>query len=260
MHRRIHILQLLLILGIGAGVSIAQAGSISTARASFEEGNRLYRAGRYTESLAAYRAVLAAGYVSGDLYLNLGDAAYKSGEVGWAIYYFELARRHAPRDPDIRSNLLLLRREALGEDPPIQRSWILDAAASVRDLLPTATAVRLAAVLFWIACGSLAASWLARMRRRAPALRRVAVVSFLLVVIVVSVKWAQVSLAYDAVTVGQTAAHAEPSEDATVEFRLPPGSPVNLGRMTSEWREVIVSSSLRGWVPTSTVAAFDDLR
>jgi tetratricopeptide (TPR) repeat protein len=246
-----------LVLIVAAVTGTAHSGSSSTARASFGEGNRLYKDGRYAEALAAYRSVLASGYASADLYLNLGDAAYKAGELGWAIYYLELAERHAPRDPDVRSNLSLLRREALGEDPPIQRSSLLDAASSIRDLISTAAAVRIAAVLFWIACGSLAASWLARFRDRAKFLRWIALASLLLIVAVVPVKWAQESLASDAVTVAQTAAHAEPTQDSTVEFRLPPGSPVNLGRATAEWREVIVSSSLRGWVPASDVAGFE---
>ena len=260
--KRIHSLGSLAALVAGLALTAApappaHAGSSSSARSAFDEGNRLYKEERYSEALAAYRSVLASGFGSPELYLNLGDAAYKSGEPGWAIYYFTLAQQGAPRDPDIKTNLSLVRREALGEEPSIRRSSLLDAAASLRDLIPMAGAARAAAVLFWIASGALAASWVGRLRRRAQPLRWAALACAVAALVLVSVKWAEASLAYDAVTVEQTAAHAEPSEEATVEFRLPTGSPVNLGRETPEWREVIVSSSLRGWVSSSCVASFD---
>ena len=103
-------------------------------------------------------------------------------------------------------------------------------------------------------------SWTERLRRRGVSLRWIALGCVLAAVVIGSVKAAEESLAYDAVTVAPASARAEPSDDSTVEFRLPPGSPVNLGRRTPEWREVIVSSSLRGWVPDAAVAALADPR
>jgi tetratricopeptide (TPR) repeat protein len=235
--------------------SRASGGVPEAARGDFDRGNGLYGEGRYMEALAAYREILVSGYASTELYLNLGNAAYKAGDPGWAIYYYTLAQRSAPRDPDIRSNLNLVRREALGDEPAMKRSTLLDAAARLRDTISSATAARTSSVLLWIACGALVLSWTSRLRGRAGQLRWIVLWCLVAATTIASVKWAEEALFLDAVTVQPAAAHAEPSEGATVEFRLPPGSPVNLGRRTPGWREVIVSSSLRGWVPDANVAA-----
>ena len=64
-----------------------------------------YEEGLYGEALEAWRSVLATGWQAPHLFYNLGCAAFKAGEVGWAVAYFEEARRLAPRDPNILHNL-----------------------------------------------------------------------------------------------------------------------------------------------------------
>jgi tetratricopeptide (TPR) repeat protein len=136
-------------LGLLLTAATARADEWTTA---FDQANALYERGQHAEALAAYTRLLGSGRVSAALYYNLGNAAYKAGQVGRALLYYRYAERLAPRDPDIQANLRFTRAAVLGGPPDPPPLW--------RRLPPRLTLDRwtvLTAVLFWVALGLLAA-------------------------------------------------------------------------------------------------------
>src|SRR5207253_6786447 len=71
----------------------------------FFHANALYGEERWAEAAAEYERVLAAGWESGSLYFNLGNAWFRAGDIGRAVLDYERARRLLPRDPDLHANL-----------------------------------------------------------------------------------------------------------------------------------------------------------
>ena len=90
---------------------VARAGDFEVA---FEQANRLYEQNKFTEAAAAYQSMIGNGLVSPALYFNLGNALFKSGQIGRAIVNYRLAEQLAPRDPDIRANLRFARNQVDG--------------------------------------------------------------------------------------------------------------------------------------------------
>lgn len=250
----------LLLVALGLSGGRVCASSRQGAEDAFREGNRFYEAQEYSSALAAFREALRQGYVSPELFLNLGNASYRIGEPGWAAYYYEQAIRRSPTDPDIRSNLAQARREAMGEEPSARGSRLLDRAVSLQNRLTLREAVHVAAVLYWIAAALVIWTWVKPASRYMRLSRWSAFAAVLAAGFLLSMKAAQSSLSAEALIVRPCTAHAEPSVDATVEFRLPGASPVHLGRGAPGWREVVVSSSLRGWVRDDDVASFAEPR
>ncbi len=80
--------------------------------ASFEEANKAYEKGHYAEAAAAYQNLLDHGSVSSAVYFNAGNAWFKAGKIGRAIFCYRHAEELAPRDPDIRANLQIARTQA----------------------------------------------------------------------------------------------------------------------------------------------------
>jgi tetratricopeptide (TPR) repeat protein len=97
---------LLLLLGLARG---ARAGDVST---TFLQANKLYEEGKYAQAGAAYEGLLRDGQISPAIYFNAGDAWFKAGQMGRAIYDFRRAEELAPRDPDIHANLQIAREHA----------------------------------------------------------------------------------------------------------------------------------------------------
>ena len=90
-------LALLLLLGtqLHAGAAAGQ----------YNEANALYRAGDFAAARHMYLEVVDAGVEDARIYYNLGNACFKSGQLGEAILWYERARRLLPHDEDIEANL-----------------------------------------------------------------------------------------------------------------------------------------------------------
>ncbi len=114
-----------LLLGTGS------SASGQNSRAVFAGGNASYQAGDFVAAEKAYRRLLEQGIESGPVFYNLGNACFKQGRLGEAIFFWEKARIPLPRDPDVQSNLelaqqLIVDRIEVPEDPAPVR-WLFSA-------------------------------------------------------------------------------------------------------------------------------------
>jgi len=78
----------------------------------FDKGNRFYEARQYDSAIVSYAEALATGQESASLYFNLGNAYFKSGDLGHAVLYYLRAQRLEPNDDDIEANLEFAKRYA----------------------------------------------------------------------------------------------------------------------------------------------------
>jgi tetratricopeptide (TPR) repeat protein len=79
--------------------------------AVFDSANKLYEEGKYAEAASAYETLVRSGQTSAALYFNLGNAFFKSGQIGRAIAAYRQAEQLTPRDPDLRANLQFARNQ-----------------------------------------------------------------------------------------------------------------------------------------------------
>jgi hypothetical protein len=238
------------------------------ARAALVRGHDAYGRGDYVGALEPYRSVIGAGYESPELYLDLGNASYRAGRLGWAVYWFERGRRVAPGDPDLRTNLESVlaetRDRAVGEDG----SRFLGGLTALQDRLSPAAAAR-GVTVAWL----LFAAWLAvRLAlwggpvsglgaSRPFRLAGTVLGAFLAVSAAgMLVKLAQASGEPTAVVVAdELPVRSNPDPEATVEFTLHAGTRVRLGRTSGGFREVLYSEKLHGWGSADGLAGLSDL-
>jgi tetratricopeptide (TPR) repeat protein len=83
--------------------------SAETPASAFDAANKLYEQSNYRQAAEAYKTLVQKGQVSAPLYFNWGNALFKAGQLGQAIYAYQRAEALAPRDPDIRANLQFAR-------------------------------------------------------------------------------------------------------------------------------------------------------
>lgn len=72
---------------------------------AWHRGNEAYLRGDTLGAVAAYEELESQGVVSPDLFFNLGDAYFRKGALGPAIWAFERAAALDPGDEDARYNL-----------------------------------------------------------------------------------------------------------------------------------------------------------
>jgi len=82
--------------------------------AAFDAANKLYEEGKFAAAVSAYEKLAQAGETSAALYFNLGNAYFKSGQIGRAVAAYRAAQQITPRDPDLRANLQFARNQTPG--------------------------------------------------------------------------------------------------------------------------------------------------
>jgi tetratricopeptide (TPR) repeat protein len=87
-------------------LTILSFGSATYAQSDvLKQANYLYSRGNYADAAKLYEKVLATQGVAPELYFNIGNAYYKSNEIGRSILNFERALRLSPTFEDARYNL-----------------------------------------------------------------------------------------------------------------------------------------------------------
>ena len=242
---------LLLIALAGVAHAVAPAESPNTI---FFRANALYGDERWAEAAAEYERVIAAGWESGNLYFNLGNAWFRAGDVGRAVLDYERARRLLPRDPDVHANLGYARE--LAGDPRDESVWArlvfpLAGRATTDELLVAASAVY--TTMMALLTLALFLPRLAFGARRTTAATAVA-----LLVVTSSAVYRLATLDGPswAVVVGRDEAPVrfEPSAGGTVHFQAKPGTMVRLLGAREGWAQVQRADGRRGWVEQTAVA------
>jgi tetratricopeptide (TPR) repeat protein len=82
--------------------------------AAFDAANKLYAEGKFAEAAGAYEQILNTGSASTAVYFNLGNAFFKSSQIGRAIAAYRQAEQCSPRDPDVLANLQFARNQVQG--------------------------------------------------------------------------------------------------------------------------------------------------
>ena len=226
--------------------------------AGFFEANSLYKAGDYAAAVERYEALRDAGFASGALYFNLGNAYLKAGDVGRAVLSYERAQRLLPRDPDVAANLGFAR-ERVGDPasavPAATPLWL-------RIVVPLA----FHATTSELAAGASAAyaitMLLLGLRLLLPGRRvglgRAAIAAGVLAALAGSAcayRIADAALRPGAVVVakGGVTVRFEPSDVGTAHFNLPEGAVVEVISEREAWAQVARSDGRRGWVAVAAV-------
>jgi hypothetical protein len=70
-----------------------------------EAGSKAYNEGDFDRAVDEWRTCADNGIENADLYYNLGNAYFRGGKLGFAIYYYKSALRLDPSNDDILHNL-----------------------------------------------------------------------------------------------------------------------------------------------------------
>ena len=229
--------------------------------ATFRRGNDSYLHGDYKDAVLAYEQVAALGVVSEHLYYNLGNAYYKLGSLGPAIYNYERALEVDPSGSDAddaRYNLEAAREEVRkkAEDRLVGAEnvpfWI-------RIVAPLSTGA-----LSWIFLGVYVSLFavLTALRFIAPGFLRVsmwALTGFLVLGtlaaggllgarIYLTTKVERAIVLPDALAV-----HEGPDANYQTTFTVHAGLRVRITEHDQDWAKVRLQNGLEGWVPVRSV-------
>src|SRR6058998_488400 len=138
--------------------ALATSSVLGQADIEFAKANQEYAQGHFKEAISGYATLVRAGQWSANVFYDLGNAYFRTGDFGRAILNYERALALEPHHPEATANLQIARDEAHALE--LQPSWPERYLrfASVNQYSITA------AVAFWIAAFCVTALIFARRR------------------------------------------------------------------------------------------------
>lgn len=222
----------------------------------WSKGVQAYTDGRWSECTESLKALESLGVVSPELYYNLGNAYFKSGDYPHAILYYERTLKISPSFEDARINLDFansLIRDKIDAVPEfVLKSW----ARKVCYLMPSVFWAVISIVLFAAALALFLVFRLGASR----GLRRTGFYcSFVALILSASsfgmARWQRNSyLRADGAIVMKPVASVKssPSRDSSKDlFVLHEGTKVTVLDTVGEWKNISLSDGRQGWIEES---------
>ena len=128
----------------------AEAQPLAYPDSLWNAGVAAYTEGDYAQALRDWKDVQATGMMSRELYYNLGNAYFKTGEIAPAILWYERALRLDPSDADVRYNLEFARAQTQDKIDEVPEIFFEQWRHALCYLLPSNTWAVLSLVLFGI--------------------------------------------------------------------------------------------------------------
>ena len=239
-------------------VTVALAPPAAGQTEIFQQGNQLYVEGDFAGAVEAYETVVGAGFESLALHYNLGNAYFKTGELGRAILSWERARALSPNDPDVLANLELARSLTPDAIEPLPQFWLVSAISWWVGLLPRGL-LMLFVALAWLAVGAGVAVRVLGWRDEVRTLGTWLGIAGAMVVVILGTNLFVRELGIGRPERGVILAEAVPvrsapadQDDLTV-FEIHEGTRVRIDQRAGDWAEVVLDDGKVGWVPTDVM-------
>lgn len=214
----------------------------------FQSGMQAFESGNYKEAITQWEETRKAGIESSGIHHNLGNAYFRTKELGKAIFHYRLASELSPRDPDTQFNLNYARGKA--EDKIEDKSLL----ARLEKMFPLSEkeAYRSLA-LFSLLLVSLS---ILLLYKRKPALQwgqRIAFLFFLFSLVIVGEKAFAIK-AFGAVSVPEAEVYSGTGADKVLLFRLHDGAEFFVeGTETEGWLQLVLADGKKGWIQKALV-------
>ncbi|MBX2991781.1 MAG: tetratricopeptide repeat protein [Bacteroidetes bacterium] len=218
----------------------------------FDEANRAYQQGNFSEAAARYELIRENGVADATIFYNLGNAYYKSGNISKAILNYERALKLAPNDDDLLHNLQLANLMIVNKIDPAPRLFIWDWWDAVKNTFSLNGITWIVYGLFLLFTGSIILVLLARSFTIRNAGVVAALGSFLLLVVSSMIFAGKLNVVQSSDTAIVTANIAtiknSPDEKSTDAFVLHEGVKVFITDKVNEWLKIRLADGKVGWI------------
>lgn len=243
------------VLALLLAVPSAQAGEFA-ADSLWNAGVAAYEAGAWEEAAEAWSGIEEAGLVSRELYYNLGNAFYKSGDIAYSILNYERALKIDPSYSDARYNLELASSMTQDNIDVVPEFFLTRWMRSLCWLMPSTAWAVIGLVL--LAC-ALASFLLLLLGGSAPVRRgafAAALVSLLLSLSCLGLSfWQRADYAAEdsaIITRAVSTVKSSPSDSTAKDlFVLHEGTKVTVIDELGSWLNIELSDGRQGWISSS---------
>jgi len=231
-------------------------GSVTAQSDEFAMANHFYEQKDFASAIRLYESILDRGVASADLYFNLGNAYFKSGDLGHAVLYYTRARRLAPGDEDIAFNLSFVKQFSRVQMEGVQLNPIHTFMENLVGPYSLSQLGWVTSVFFFLLMVTLTVRVI--VGRNSTLLRSIVVVSLILLLVgggMTTFKYRNDYLTPRAVIIAdESPVYTGPSKQSDIELRGAPGLVVEILSESGDFLNVLFENKRRGWIESDRVA------
>jgi tetratricopeptide (TPR) repeat protein len=240
-------------------IFIFALGMISSFRANdlLKKAETAYDNKNYKEAIACYQKLINEGNKSYELYFNLGNSYYRNKELGYAIYYYELARKLNPNDQDVQINLGIAAAKTIDKIDAKENFFINAVKSNVVNVVSTDSWAWFSILLAFVTC----VLFFVFIHSQIMILKRVSFVFSIIAGIALVVVYLFGNSALNSkkenkfaiVLLKEIKITNEPNAGATMKFALHEGTKVRIVEANNDWVLIKLDNGNEGWVKQAEV-------
>ena len=221
------------------------------------DADAMYRQGNYEAAIEQYETVFSEGFTSAELYYNLGNAYYRTGQMGLAILNYERALRLKPTMSDAKENL------ALAQNQTVDRITVLPKFFLVRWIDTLCTVVSPAAwrIIVLVLVALIALSFIAfrlgsliSVRKAGLIVGIVMALLLLLSVLFLMHSTRHYNARSEAVVMSQSlTVKSSPEVQSIDKLILHEGTTVTISDSLAGWYKITIADGTTGWCTTDDI-------
>jgi hypothetical protein len=219
-----------------------------------KNGNDFYQEKNFQAAIESYESILKQGYLSSQLYYNLGNAYLLKENIGKAILNYRRARQLDSSDANIRKNLDFARSRRIDKITQRTGERVMETLFFWHYDFPLRTRFILACFFFAVLCVTLTVIvWVGR---TAPASTTTLIAAILMLCFIVSVVMEtrqRELLAAGVITAGQVVARQGDGHNYPASFKEPlhAGTEFEVLERRPGWLHIRLSDNNDAWIPGS---------
>ncbi|MDZ7342222.1 MAG: tetratricopeptide repeat protein [candidate division KSB1 bacterium] len=218
----------------------------------FDQANQLYQQEQYQQAIDKYLEIRNSGYESWQLYYNLGNAYYKTRDLGRAILNYERALKLNPKNEDIKFNLDLANLQVVDKIVVPPQFFMFKILSDLKNLWSLKTLTFLTLFFYLLLTGLIIMRILLRDIRVQRIVRIAWIPALILLLLVGTIFIVRIhedsTLHYAIVLVDKIDVLSSPDDQGTELFALHRGVKLQIEASRADWAKIRLADGKIGWI------------
>jgi tetratricopeptide (TPR) repeat protein len=232
---------------------------LSNEQTQLDSAKNLYIENQYYEAQLIYENLIAEGFVSSELFYNLGNCYFKTDQLASSIYYYEQALKLAPGNSNIKHNLKIANSKITNRVESVPEIFYMKWFHTIRNWFSSNTWALISIITFTITLIFIGLKLFSKKRIIKYSSLYLAVFSAVLFVssftFSVSQKKYQLSK-NQAIVFDASMVKSSPSTDGNNLFEVHEGLKVQVIDTLNHWTEIRLSDGKQGWINSEQIKRF----
>ena len=220
------------------------------------EANKALIAENHYDAIAKYESILNDGYESAELYYNLGNAYYRSKQLGKSIWAYSNALEIAPRNRDIAHNLSIANAKIVDRIEMPKSFVFITLYRLLKSKMTTYEWILFGSFLIFINSIYFSVMKFSLIRGKIYKMTSTVLVSFIIIAHIFAMdSYIDKQRKNSAVVISNNVnAYSGPFYgSSSILFQINEGIKVDISKQQKEWLEIILIDGKKGWIPSESI-------